>query len=623
MHKTGAWRALTATLVLADLLLTLSGLALAAWLASQPIFGARGTPGWTFILLVLPFFSLIYLAVGLYDPQNLLGGTREYGAVFRGATYGLLAMVLFSFVTRRIVSREWIVLSWAFALTLVGCGRFLIRRAAYQLRRRGLFTANTLIVGADARSVAVAQQLSQRGSGARIVGFLDDYVPTGSIIGAGHRVLGSASSLMEIAARTHADEAIVVPEALPWETLQTVLSTAGAAPNGVLVHMPAGFYDLLTTRVGLSERNHVPLLTVKKARLTPLEAIFKATLDYGLATVILIACSPLLALTAVWLWLTDHGVVLERQPVSGRYGMRFNVLTFAAQGPARVVFVRKLPGLLNVLRGELSIVGPRPVDPASETARPLTIKPGLTGSWRQVDDPDEQAVLDLYYIRSYSIWLDLQVLFKRLKARIPDVTTIGYATLKRAIDLVGASVLLILVSPLVVLSLLAVVVDSGRPLIYRRRVVGRRGRNFDAFKIRTMIARADELLERDSELRSAYATSNKLVDDPRITRVGRWLRRLSFDELPQLVNVLRGEMSLVGPRMITPEELPEWGPTAELLLSVRPGLTGLWQVSGRQTLSKADRIRLDGEYVQRMSLGLDLAIIARTVPAVLSSEGAY
>ena len=138
-----------------------------------------------------------------------------------------------------------------------------------------------------------------------------------------------------------------------------------------------------------------------------------------------------------------------------------------------------------------------------------------------------------------------------------------------------------------------------------------------------MVTDADEMLERDSSLRSAFATSNKLMVDPRVTRVGRWLRRLSLDELPQLVNVLRGEMSMVGPRMITPAELPEWGETGTLLLSVRPGLTGLWQVSGRQQLTKADRIRLDRDYVQRMSLGLDLGILARTLPAVLSSRGAY
>lgn len=199
----------------------------------------------------------------------------------------------------------------------------------------------------------------------------------------------------------------------------------------------------------------------------------------------------------------------------------------------------------------------------------------------------------------------------------------GYSAVKRGIDVVVAAILLLLTSPIVVCSLLLVQIDSGRPLIYRRRVVGQNGQTFDAFKIRTMVPDADEVLERDRHLRSAFATSNKLVGDPRVTRNGRWLRRLSIDELPQLLNVLRGEMSLVGPRMITPTELPEWGDTVALLLSVRPGLTGLWQVSGRQKLTKAERIRMDRDYVHRMSLRTDLAILARTVPAVLSSRGAY
>jgi lipopolysaccharide/colanic/teichoic acid biosynthesis glycosyltransferase len=149
------------------------------------------------------------------------------------------------------------------------------------------------------------------------------------------------------------------------------------------------------------------------------------------------------------------------------------------------------------------------------------------------------------------------------------------------------------------------------------------GREFDAFKVRTMVVDADQILASDPELRERYSTNNKLADDPRLTRAGRWLRRLSFDELPQLINVLRGEMSLVGPRMISPAELDDWGDTVPLLLSVRPGITGAWQVSGRQRLSKADRVRLDGEYIHNLSLRQDLSVLLRTIPAVLSRRGAF
>ncbi len=197
-----------------------------------------------------------------------------------------------------------------------------------------------------------------------------------------------------------------------------------------------------------------------------------------------------------------------------------------------------------------------------------------------------------------------------------------YAATKRCLDLVVALLLLVLISPVVAVATAAVWIDSGSPVIHRRRVVGRHGRTFDAYKIRTMVPGADALLADDAERRQAYAESRKVEDDPRVTRVGHWLRRSSIDEFPQLVNVIRGEMSLVGPRMITPEELPAWGATGSLLLAVRPGITGLWQVSGRQRLSRAERIRLDAVYVQRMSILLDISILARTIPAVLSGKGA-
>lgn len=198
----------------------------------------------------------------------------------------------------------------------------------------------------------------------------------------------------------------------------------------------------------------------------------------------------------------------------------------------------------------------------------------------------------------------------------------SYPAMKRCLDVVTALLLLILTSPVVATSLAAVWVDSGAPVIHRRRVLGRYGRPFDAYKIRTMVCGADTLIATNPELRAVSSGSMKLESDPRVTRVGRWLRRSSIDELPQLINVVRGQMSLVGPRMITPEELPAWGATGSLLLAVRPGITGLWQVSGRQRLSRAERIRLDGLYVQRMSIRLDIRILARTIPAVLSGKGA-
>jgi exopolysaccharide production protein ExoY len=196
-------------------------------------------------------------------------------------------------------------------------------------------------------------------------------------------------------------------------------------------------------------------------------------------------------------------------------------------------------------------------------------------------------------------------------------------TAKRALDLAAAAALLALLSPLLCLIAILVRVTSRGAVIYRRRVLGVGGVEFDAFKFRSMVQDADDRLNAEIDLSKRFRQNMKLRSDPRITAVGRLLRRLSLDELPQLFNVLRGEMSLVGPRMIAPEEASRYGSALARRLTVRPGITGLWQVSGRQELDYDTRIALDMEYIDNWSLGLDFVILLRTVPAVLSTRGAY
>lgn len=194
---------------------------------------------------------------------------------------------------------------------------------------------------------------------------------------------------------------------------------------------------------------------------------------------------------------------------------------------------------------------------------------------------------------------------------------------KNTLDRVVAAVLLTALVPVLAVIALAVRASSPGPVLHRRRVLGLDGHEFDAFKFRTMVADADAVLAREPALQQAYRNNMKLHDDPRTTTFGRWLRRASLDELPQLYNVLWGEMSLVGPRMIAPDERSLYGEAIVKRLSVKPGITGLWQVSGRQDLSYSERVRLDLEYVDRWSLWLDAVIIARTIPAVLSMRGAH
>ena len=194
---------------------------------------------------------------------------------------------------------------------------------------------------------------------------------------------------------------------------------------------------------------------------------------------------------------------------------------------------------------------------------------------------------------------------------------------KRIFDVAAAFATLLILIPLLCLIAILVRVTSPGRVIYRRRVLGVGGVEFDAFKFRTMVQDAEVSLSTDGELTRRFRENMKLKADPRVTPVGRVLRRLSLDELPQLFNVLRGEMSLVGPRMIAPEEASRYGKHLSRRLSVRPGITGLWQVSGRQDVNYDKRVALDLEYINGWSLWLDLVILLKTIPAVLSMRGAY
>jgi len=193
---------------------------------------------------------------------------------------------------------------------------------------------------------------------------------------------------------------------------------------------------------------------------------------------------------------------------------------------------------------------------------------------------------------------------------------------KRCIDLLGAGILILALLPVLIVIGLVVFLDDGWPVIYRRRVLGTTG-EFDAFKFRTMMRDADSVLATNPALKAEFERNFKLKDDPRITRAGAFLRKLSLDELPQLFNVLRGQMSLVGPRMITAAELHKYGPYKHLLLSVKPGLTGYWQVRGRQNVCYEDRVRMDLHYIEKWSLSMDLKILFETPRKVFKREGAF
>ncbi|MFC7474829.1 sugar transferase [Dankookia sp. GCM10030260] len=199
--------------------------------------------------------------------------------------------------------------------------------------------------------------------------------------------------------------------------------------------------------------------------------------------------------------------------------------------------------------------------------------------------------------------------------------------IKRALDILGAGALLLLTAPAFLLLALLIRADGG-PVFYAHERVGRGGRRFGCLKFRSMVtdsqARLAALLDADPAARAEWEATRKLRDDPRVTRTGRFLRATSLDELPQLLNVLRGEMSLVGPRPVVAAELAaHYGAAAEYYLSVRPGITGLWQVSGRSETTYDTRVALDTQYATNLSIWADLRILLRTPAVVLLRRGAY
>lgn len=195
---------------------------------------------------------------------------------------------------------------------------------------------------------------------------------------------------------------------------------------------------------------------------------------------------------------------------------------------------------------------------------------------------------------------------------------------KRAVDVAVSIIAIMVTSPLMLAAAIALKIDNPKgPILFVQRRVGLNGREFPCLKFRTMVPNAEELKDQLAHLNVMSGPVFKIPDDPRVTRVGKWLRKSSIDELPQLFNVLAGHMSMVGPRPALPAEVNLYGPDYRKRLSVRPGITCLWQISGRNNIDFQDWMRLDMEYIDGWSLFLDLKIMAKTIPAVFQQRGAH
>jgi len=197
----------------------------------------------------------------------------------------------------------------------------------------------------------------------------------------------------------------------------------------------------------------------------------------------------------------------------------------------------------------------------------------------------------------------------------------AYYYIKRTLDIVLSLIGIILLLPLFLIIALCIKLDDRSAVLHFREIIGMHGRRFYALKFRTMIPNADQYLAGHPDLLHKFQQNMKLSDDPRITRVGQVLRTTSLDELPQLFNVLIGQMTLIGPRIIHPSELPRYSQYAQKRLAVKPGLSGLWQISGRQHISYDERVALDMQYIDNRSTLYDLSILVKTLKVFINYTG--
>jgi len=413
--------------------------------------------------ILIPIWLILFAVNGLYQHKKLLGGTEEYALVFRATSFGTLIIIIFSFLLPEFVlARGWLLFAWLFTFLLVTIGRFAIRRLVYASRQHGYFLAPALIVGGNKEGRALAEQLmSWRTSGLNIIGFIDQNFALGTKVYGDLQCLGHFEQLEKVISRYKVGELIISNSAISRDEMLSIFRNYGMA-DGVNLHLSSGLFEIITTGMDVKEFAYVPLVRVRKARLTGIDRLLKLLLDYTILVIGFIFILPLLFVIGLAVKLDSAGPIIHKRRVLGLNGSQFDAFKFRtmyvdgdkilAQYPdlqrklaqdrklkddpriTRVgYFLRKtsldeLPQFFNVLKRDMSLVGPRIIAPdeVSEYGdwdmNLLTVPPGITGLWQvsgRSDLPYEKRVqLDMHYIRNWSIWLDLQILWQTIPAVI-------------------------------------------------------------------------------------------------------------------------------------------------------------------------------------------------------------
>jgi exopolysaccharide biosynthesis polyprenyl glycosylphosphotransferase len=461
-----AWErtALVGTLVLADAMSIAGAFTLAYLLRFKANVGAFYDPPdsplrfySTLVFWLVPLVLAMFAVYRLYALDRLFAGFDEYVRVLSAGTLSIIAVIFVSFLLdeRLVISRAWILIYWAMLLTTVAAGRFLMRRLVYRLRLAGHLTKRVIVLGGGAQASELAQHLhGTTAGGLQVAGILDPQ----AIWGDEPVALGAGLRLRHLIAGAKADAVVVSAASVPQSTLARIVRELANLPTEL--HLVPGMYEILTTGVEVREVRGLPLVTMNKVRITGYDRIVKQMLDYTVATLALLALSPILFGIALAVRLTSPGPIFHRRRVVGQCGRRFDALKFRtmyvdgdailAQHPElaerlardgklkddprltpiggwlRRWSLDEFPQLLNVLRGQMSLVGPRMI---SETELDRfghwrqnlsTVKPGLTGLWqvsgRSNLGYDDRVRLDMHYIRNYSIWSDLEILARTIPA---------------------------------------------------------------------------------------------------------------------------------------------------------------------------------------------------------------
>ena len=459
-------------LLLGDTIMLLLAFALAYWLRFDVglALSADVVPSLDIYvrvtLMLLPVWLILFTLLRLYDFQYLLGGTSEYVRALNGCTSGMMLVVVISFlVPEFVISRGWLVMSWLVSTLLICTNRLVLRRMAYTMRSKGWFVTPAVIVGTNSEAISLAMQLrDSSSSGVAILGFIEEHNldnldrAHSSLIGL--PILGGLNSLSEVLASKGAEEVIIATTALTRAQLIETAQGLVATPQ-VNMSLSSGLYEIFTTGMQVTSKGSVPLMSLNRLRLDPIEMALKSMLDYTLIVTSLLVLLPLFALISLFIKLDSPGPIFHRRRVLGIGGQEFDAFKFRtmvvngtevlAQHPEllaelqanhklkedpritragqwlRRASLDELPQVFNILLGQMSLVGPRMISPAEAEMygqmkhNLLTVKPGLTGLWqvsgRSDLSYDERVRLDMQYIRNYSIWLDLQILiFQTLPA---------------------------------------------------------------------------------------------------------------------------------------------------------------------------------------------------------------